>query len=149
MKDVIRYSALLVLLGSSCSVLLPEKLRDRGESSIPSLAKETKPVFVTSDRNGGWSNGGYYVHNNMWNSTKYSPCKETLYAWSFDNWYVVVNMNNRSPNFMNSPGTVIPKCPRASATRITADKPRENPRILILPTIIPSVMIKNKLTILY
>jgi len=52
------------------------------------------PVFVTSDPNGGWSNGGYYVHNNMWNSAKYSPCLSTLYAWSPDNWYVVARMNN-------------------------------------------------------
>lgn len=53
------------------------------------------PAFVTSDRNGGWSNGGYYVHNNMWNSAKYSPCTSTLYAWSPDNWYVVARMNNK------------------------------------------------------
>ena len=26
------------------------------------------PGFVTSDPNGGWSEGGYYVHNNMWKS---------------------------------------------------------------------------------
>jgi len=38
------------------------------------------PVFVTSDANGGRSNGGYYVHNNMWNTAKYSPCTQTLYA---------------------------------------------------------------------
>jgi hypothetical protein len=55
----------------------------------------TNPKFVTSDANGGWSDGGYYVHNNMWNSAKYSPCKSTLYAWSPDNWYVVANMNNK------------------------------------------------------
>jgi hypothetical protein len=53
------------------------------------------PVFVTSDPNGGWSNGGYYVHNNLWNSAKYSPCTSTLYAWSPDNWYVVARMNNQ------------------------------------------------------
>jgi len=52
------------------------------------------PKFVTSEPNGGWSNGGYYVHNNMWNSAKYSPCTSTLYAWSPDNWYVVAKMNN-------------------------------------------------------
>jgi hypothetical protein len=52
------------------------------------------PLFVTSDPNGGWSNSGYYVHNNMWNSAKYSPCTSTLYAWSRDNWYVVAKMNN-------------------------------------------------------
>ncbi len=54
------------------------------------------PVFVTSDPNGGWSNGGYYVHNNMWNRAKYSPCASTLYAWSFENWHAVARMNNNS-----------------------------------------------------
>jgi len=56
----------------------------------------TAPVFVTSDTNGGWSSGDYYVHNNMWNSTKYSPCTETLSAWSWDNWQVVARMNNKT-----------------------------------------------------
>jgi hypothetical protein len=55
----------------------------------------SNPVFVTSDPNGGWSKGGYYVHNNMWNSANYSPCTSTLYAWSPDNWYVVARMNNK------------------------------------------------------
>jgi hypothetical protein len=53
------------------------------------------PMFVTSDPNGGWSEGGYYIHNNMWNSAKYSPCTSTLYALSHDNWYVVTRMNNK------------------------------------------------------
>src|SRR6185503_809830 len=44
------------------------------------------PVFTTSDTNGGWSNGGYYVHNNVWNAAEAGP--ETLYACSHDNWYV-------------------------------------------------------------
>jgi hypothetical protein len=46
----------------------------------------TNPVFVTSDTNGGWSNGGYYVHNNMWNAQEGGP--ETLYACAYNNWYV-------------------------------------------------------------
>jgi hypothetical protein len=46
----------------------------------------TNPVFTTSDTNGGWSNGGYYVHNNVWNASEAGP--ETLYACSYDNWYV-------------------------------------------------------------
>src|SRR6185436_17699359 len=54
------------------------------------------PAFVTSDPNGGWSEGGYYVHNNMWNSSKYHPCTSTLYASSHDNWHVVTRMNNKS-----------------------------------------------------
>ena len=58
-------------------------------------AGAAKPAFVTSDRNGGWSSGGYYVHNNMWNSAKYSPCTSTLYAESPNNWYVVTRMNNK------------------------------------------------------
>lgn len=52
--------------------------------------------FVTSDRNGGWSIAGYYVHNNMWNSAKYSPCTSTLYASSHDRWHVITRMNNQT-----------------------------------------------------
>ena len=52
----------------------------------------TSPVFVTSDTNGGWSTAGYYVHNNMWNST----CCETLYACAYNNWYVVSNQINEA-----------------------------------------------------
>jgi limonene-1,2-epoxide hydrolase len=55
----------------------------------------TSPVFVTSDPSGGWSNGGYYVHNNMWNSASYQ-CSETLSACSYHNWYVVANMNKNT-----------------------------------------------------
>ena len=54
-----------------------------------------EPAFVTSDPNGGWAHGGYYVHNNMWNSAKYSPCTSTLYAWAPNNWYVMTRMNNQ------------------------------------------------------
>jgi hypothetical protein len=45
-----------------------------------------KPVFTTSDTNGGWTNGGYYVHNNVWNASEAGP--ETLYACAFNSWYV-------------------------------------------------------------
>ena len=95
MKEVIRYSILLVLLGSSCVVHNPEKSKNTDEPTLL-LDSGADPVFVTSDRNGGWSNGGYYVHNNMWNSARYNPCTETLYAWSFDKWYVVARMNNNT-----------------------------------------------------
>lgn len=54
------------------------------------------PPFVTSEPNGGWSVAGYYVHNNMWNSARYSPCTQTLCAWSFDRWQVVATMNNKT-----------------------------------------------------
>jgi hypothetical protein len=93
MKEMTRYSVLLVLLGCSCAGVGPEKDED-SDASAPGLAREGASAFVTSDRNGGWSNGGYYVHNNMWNSAKYSPCTQTLSAWSFDRWQVVARMNN-------------------------------------------------------
>jgi hypothetical protein len=54
------------------------------------------PLFVTSDPNGGWSGGGYYIHNNMWNSAKYTQCTSTLSAWSPDRWSVVTRMNNQT-----------------------------------------------------
>ena len=60
------------------------------------VAGAAEPVFVTSDPNGGWSHDGFYVHNNMWNSAKYSPCTSTLYAWSHDNWYVLAKMDNKT-----------------------------------------------------
>jgi hypothetical protein len=53
----------------------------------------TSPVFTTSDPNGGWSTEGYYVHNNMWN-TSANPGPETLYACSYHSWYVVSNQTN-------------------------------------------------------
>ena len=48
---------------------------------------------MTSDRNGGWSTHGYFVHNTMWNdSVPLGP--ETLYACAFNNWYVVSKQTN-------------------------------------------------------
>jgi hypothetical protein len=55
----------------------------------------TDPVFTTSDPNGGWSDGGYYVHNNMWNCDAY-PCVETLSACSYSSFFAVANMNDDS-----------------------------------------------------
>jgi len=53
----------------------------------------TNPTFVTSSQTGGWSNGGYYVFNNMWNtSVPLGP--ETLSACSYHSWYVVSNQTN-------------------------------------------------------
>lgn len=60
----------------------------------------TKPVFQTSDTNGLWNTGGYFVHNNVWNAGEAGP--ETLYACSHSNWYVVSNQRNLASN----PGSV-------------------------------------------
>jgi hypothetical protein len=48
---------------------------------------------VTSDPSGGWSNGRYYLSNDMWNISGYSVT-QTLYACAYNNWYVVADMNN-------------------------------------------------------
>ena len=66
-----------------------------GTGSGSGALKCTNPVFVTSDPNGGWSNGGYYVHNNMWNSSA-GLGPETLSACSYNNWYVVSNQTNNA-----------------------------------------------------
>lgn len=66
---------------------------DSGTTTTGSVC--TNPVFVTSDPNGGWSTGGYYVHNNMWNCANYT-CAETLSACAYNSWYVVANMNNNN-----------------------------------------------------
>jgi hypothetical protein len=58
----------------------------------------TSPVFRTSDSNGGWSEGGYYVHNNMWNISKYPSLKETLEACSHASWNVTATADDNAHN---------------------------------------------------
>ena len=65
-------------------------------ATAPLASGATDPVFVSSNPNGGWSEGGYYVHNNVWNGAKYQPCTSTLHAWSHAHWYAAARMNNRS-----------------------------------------------------
>ena len=43
-------------------------------AAVLPFACAAAPVFVTSDANGGWSNGGYYVHNNRRNAAKCDSC---------------------------------------------------------------------------
>lgn len=131
-KELTQYSVSLVLLGSSCVVCRSQEHRD-SDKAAPELAYAANPAFVTSDRNGGWSNGGYYVHNNMWNSANYSPCTETLYAQSFDNWHVVARMNNHTgdgavktyPNVHKNFDSV----PIASFTAIRSEFSETSPRV--------------------
>ena len=52
----------------------------------------TDPAFTTSAPFGGWTDGNYYVYNNMWNDASAPPSgvgSQTLYACSYSNWYVV------------------------------------------------------------
>jgi hypothetical protein len=55
-------------------------------SAAPPASTCTAPKFTTSETDGGWDDGGYYVHNNMWNADEAGP--ETLYACAYNNWYV-------------------------------------------------------------
>jgi hypothetical protein len=55
----------------------------------------THPQFTTSDPTGGWTDGNYFVYNNMWNASSYSV-QQTLNACSYHDWYVVATMNNDS-----------------------------------------------------
>lgn len=53
----------------------------------------TNPQFVTSDPDAGWSDGGYYVHNNMWNASGYDV-SQTLAACSYHDWYVTATADD-------------------------------------------------------
>jgi hypothetical protein len=46
----------------------------------------TKPHFATSDPNGGVADGGYYVHNNLWNASSYPGTKGTTQVCSYRSW---------------------------------------------------------------
>lgn len=61
----------------------------------PTSSQCTDPQFSTSNPTGGWSDGNYYLYNDMWNISGYSV-SQTLYACSYNNWYVVATMNNDS-----------------------------------------------------
>ncbi len=83
---------------TSASVTPPSSTSSTPSTSLPAppptpTPPSTTPVrscrtpeFTTSDPDGGWSDGGYYVHNNMWNQGEAGP--ETLRACAYDNWYV-------------------------------------------------------------
>lgn len=74
----------------------PSGAIDAPASTIDGMtAPCTDPVFMTDDPNGGTSDGGYYIHNNMWNSDA-GLGPETLYACSYHNWYVVSNQTNNA-----------------------------------------------------
>jgi hypothetical protein len=60
-----------------------------GEGGAPSPAcSATDAVFTSSQAEGQWSNGGYFVRNDAWN-TDAGP--QTLYACSYGDWTVVAN----------------------------------------------------------
>jgi hypothetical protein len=59
----------------------------------PAAANCTNPAFSTSDDDDGWSDGDYYVHNNMWNAADYSVSQK-LAACSAGNWSVTATADD-------------------------------------------------------
>ena len=79
-----------ILLAALAAVVTPVA----GLTAPPAYAATcSNPRFQTSSQNGIWSNGGYFVHNNMWNVSGYKV-SETLYACSYHNWYVHAKASN-------------------------------------------------------
>ncbi len=68
--------------------------------AAPAVAGCTNPLFTSTSSTGTWSTNGYFVNNDAWNSTEAGP--QTMYACSFNNWYVVSNQ----PNLTTDPGSV-------------------------------------------
>jgi hypothetical protein len=56
----------------------------------------TSPYFTTSDTNGGITDGGYYVHNNLWNAAKYPGTTGTTSVCSFHSWNHTAQASNAS-----------------------------------------------------
>jgi hypothetical protein len=62
--------------------------------STPATTTCADPAFVTSRADDGWSDGDYYVHNNLWNASDYDVSQE-LAACSYRNWSVTATADNR------------------------------------------------------
>jgi hypothetical protein len=58
----------------------------------------TNPYFTTSDPNGGVTDGGYYVHNNLWNAAKYPGTTGTTQVCSYHSWNHIGTASNSSGN---------------------------------------------------
>jgi glycosyl hydrolase family 12 len=60
----------------------------------PQAAASCKnPAFSTAESDDGWSDGDYYVHNNMWNAADYTVSQK-LVACSAENWSVTTTADN-------------------------------------------------------
>ena len=54
----------------------------------------TNPYFTTSGSNGGITDHGYYVHNNLWNASGYPGTKGTTQVCSYKSWNHVGTASN-------------------------------------------------------
>ena len=63
--------------------------------SAPATTTCANPAFVTSRADDGWSDGDYYVHNNLWNASDYQV-SQTLSACSYRNWSVTATADDNN-----------------------------------------------------
>jgi Glycosyl hydrolase family 12 len=61
--------------------------------AAPAAANCANPAFTTAESDDGWSDGDYYVHNNMWNAADYKVSQK-LAACSAGNWSVTTTADN-------------------------------------------------------
>ena len=54
----------------------------------------TNPYFTTSNSNGGITDDGYYVHNNLWNAANYPGTKGTTQVCSYRSWNHIGTASN-------------------------------------------------------
>ncbi len=54
----------------------------------------TNPYFTTSASNGGITDHGYYVHNNLWNASNYPGTKGTTQVCSYRSWNHIGTASN-------------------------------------------------------
>jgi hypothetical protein len=74
-------------------------IRLPGEGTPASVGSVcTNPYFTTSNTNGGITDHGYYVHNNLWNAAKYPGTKGTTQVCSYRSWNHVGTASNTSGN---------------------------------------------------
>ncbi|MDU0312601.1 FG-GAP-like repeat-containing protein [Phycicoccus sp. M110.8] len=58
----------------------------------------SNPYFTTSSSNGGVTDHGYYVHNNLWNAAKYPGTKGTTQVCSYHSWNHIGTASNTNGN---------------------------------------------------
>jgi hypothetical protein len=63
-------------------------------TSTPTGTVCSSPYFTTSDSNGGVTDGGYYVHNNLWNAGNYPGTKGTTQVCSYHSWNHIGTASN-------------------------------------------------------
>jgi hypothetical protein len=54
----------------------------------------TNPYFTTSGSNGGVTDSGYYVHNNLWNASGYPGTRGTTQVCSYRSWNHIGTASN-------------------------------------------------------